>query len=125
MKRVVVSVAIVICIVGGGVWYLSWLKGYTEDFADSLIVVQEEAEQNPAVALEVFEALIADWEGKQRIISMIAHEHNLNRVDEALQESFVYLAQGRLPEFQWQIQLAAFAVSDVYQKELPTLQNVL
>lgn len=125
MKRLITIICLLGAIVAGSVYSLFWLKNYSEETAAQLSVIADTAGDDPQKAAEELEKLQREWDETKSYIGVFVHEDPLNTFSECLEACKALLRQGDTDEFQVKIEQAVGAATDIYKKELPTLENVL
>ncbi len=125
MKRLITIICLLGAILAGSVYSLFWLKSYSEETAAQLSVIADNAKSDPKKATEELEKLQREWDKTKSYIGVFVHEDPLNTFSECLEECKALLRQEYSDEFQVKIEQAVGTVTDIYKKELPTLENVL
>ena len=105
MKRLITIICLLGAILAGSVYSLFWLKSYSEETAAQLSVIADNAKSDPKKATEELEKLQREWDKTKECKALLRQEYS--------------------DEFQVKIEQAVGTVTDIYKKELPTLENVL
>ena len=124
MKRVTLITVILAVIVALESWGMAWLKGYSEELYGTLNTLSAEAENSPDNALRQLETLEARWKEKRRGFGVYVHEAAMNEFEMDLAEARVRLERDD-EEAAILLRVAAEAAAAIWERERPTLPNIL
>ncbi len=128
MKRMVIILSIVGTILACGTMSQVWLQGYTEDMSTQLNLLSEAVGNGDEVRHEI-SAILAEWQQCQKKLGVWTTENYLDQLESHLKnaemlskypEDETYRHQLRL-----ELQNAADAAEELWQKEKISLQNIL
>lgn len=124
MKRLTLITAILAAIVVLESFGMAWLKDYSEELHETLHTLSEQAEISPDDTLNELEALESRWKEQRRVLGLYVHEAAMNEFEMDLAEAKVRLERGD-KEAAILLQVAAEAAAAIWERERPTLPNIL
>lgn len=124
MKRLTLITAILAAIVVLESFGMAWLKDYSEELHETLHTLSERADVSPDDTLNELEALESRWKEQRRVLGIYVHEAAMNEFEMDLAEAKVRLERGD-KEAAILLQVAAEAAAAIWERERPTLPNIL
>ena len=125
MKRLIIIGSMLAAILISGIGSLLWLGQYTEEVAQNLESVAEEALVTPDTALKRLLTIQEDWHQKEHWIGVFVREEPLEQFSDRLEECVVLLRQRQDEDFQVRIRQAIFTIRNIYHQEVPNIENIL
>ncbi|MDD6031994.1 MAG: DUF4363 family protein [Oscillospiraceae bacterium] len=123
MKRLAVSIAIISAIVILESWGLFWVRDYTADLSSQLTALSQQLD-HPEEVLEQLDRIEEQWHENRKLMSLFIHEKVMDDFEENAAEARLRLQTGE-PEAALRLQMAAEAAKEIWEREKPSLQNVL
>lgn len=123
MKRVATISILLLLILIFGIGSLCWLKTVTNGFSARL--EQLDSVSEPSEALNALAGIQEEWEQKKRWIGVFVREEPLTEISDRLEECAALLRTGNTDDFSVRLRQTVFSIRDLYQRERPSLQNIL
>ena len=86
---------------------------------------QLESVSEPSEALNALAGIQEEWEQKKRWIGVFVREEPLTEISDRLEECAALLRTGNTDDFSVRLRQTVFSIRDLYQRERPSLQNIL
>lgn len=124
MKRLSLIVAILTVIVLLESWGALWLRDYSEELSAELTSLSGQVDSSPDAVLEELTRIHGEWTKRRKILSIYIHENPMDSFERDLTEAILRLEEEDGEAALW-MRLAADAAAEIWEREKPTVQNIL
>lgn len=125
IKRLFLIIGIILAIIFLSIFSLFYLKNYTEKTSDTLETITQIIQQDKEKALKELEKLCDDWNNSKNKMGIFIHEERIEEVSDHLDNCYAHLDKGNTESFLVEAEETLIAIEEFYEKELPTIQNIL
>lgn len=124
MKRLTVIVTILTAIVLLEGWGAFWLRDYSERLSGSLTALSGQVDGAPDRVLRELTGIREEWTERRKILSIYIHESPMDNFERDLTQALLRLENGDGEAALW-MKMAADAATEIWERERPTIQNIL
>jgi len=124
MKRLAVIVTILTAIVLLEGWGAFWLRDYSEELSVRLTALSEQVDKAPGRVLGELTGIREEWTERRKILSIYIHENPMDNFERDLTQAIFRLEKGDGEAALW-MRMAADAATEIWEREKPTIQNIL